>query len=380
MFESRAAPEMPRGWRDVLTPHPACELFRRATPDTELDALAEDIRTNGLHYPATLAIVGGILQLIDGSRRLDALEKLGFELLDRNGDFHKASQLGLPRPFADRPDIVVENLGVIDDPVGIVVSLNVVRRHSSLKERREHARDLIKLKPELSNRAIADLVQIDHATVGAQRRTLERTGEIHQLAKHVGRDGKMRRSHPATEPANQITISTTGPATQPDGEFPGSTDEQVQSQPSQSSGDTAPPSRVLAEVTSIAGFINALRLLDHLRGETAIDFAERLAVALDPNGDREIARIGDQEIIRLLENSCLALKEVWRAFEHRKNRHTATRPAAEFKPRCRDLKCRAPFCLTRMTMRRTNMRPTSSLVRHPRRSRQKTFDTEVAHD
>jgi hypothetical protein len=318
---------MPRGWREVLTPHPACQLFRRVMPDAGLDALAEDIRIRGLLYPATAATVDGILYLIDGSRRLDALERLGYELVDHNGKFVKASQLGLPRPFEDRADILLENVGSIDDPVGLVVSLNVVRRHSSLKERREHARELIKLKPELSNRAIADVVRIDHVTVGAQRRTLEETGEIHQLTKHVGRDGKIRRSHPAAEPARpQIEISATGSDV---AEFPCSAGEQIQPQPSPASGDSSPSSVVPAE---IAQLIDVLRLLDYPRGETSTDLAERLAIASGPFGDLEITRIGDREIIRLLENSCLTLKDVRQAFERRKKWRAAARPAAGSSP------------------------------------------------
>jgi len=41
-----------RKWRDVLTIHPAAELFPRMTPD-ELRALGDDIKKNGLHVPVT---------------------------------------------------------------------------------------------------------------------------------------------------------------------------------------------------------------------------------------------------------------------------------------------------------------------------------------
>jgi hypothetical protein len=203
-----------------------------------------------------------------------------------------------------------------------------------LKERREHARDLIKLKPEMSNRAIAELVQMDHVAVGAQRRTLEATGEIHQLPKHVGRDGKIRRTRPAAEPVKQqIATSGTGPANQPNAAgFPCPAGEQIQPQPSQSSGHATPLSVVPVEAAPIAQLIDVLRLLDYPRGETSTNLAERLAIASGPYGDQEITRIGDGEIIRLIENSCLTLKEVRQAFEHRNKWRATTRPAAESKP------------------------------------------------
>jgi hypothetical protein len=333
MSELQTVP-MPRGWREVLAPHPACQLFRRIMPDAGLDALAEDIRIHGLFYPATAATVDGIFYLIDGSRRLDALERLGYELVDHNGKFLRASQLGLPRPFEDRVDIILENVGSIDDPVGLVVSLYVVRRHSSLKERREHARELIKLKPELSNRAIADVVRLDHVTVGVQRRTLEETGEIQQLPKRVGRDGKIRPSHSTTKPLkHEIGVSATGSVAQPEtAELPCSPGEQIQPPPPQSFGDAIPPSVVSAEVVPIAQLIDVLRLLDYPRGETSTNLAERLAIASGPYGDREITRIGDGEIIRLLENSCLTLKDARQAFDHREKWRAATRPVAGSSP------------------------------------------------
>ena len=40
-------------WRDVLSIHPACELFPPMSPD-ELRALGEDIKTNGLTSPIAL--------------------------------------------------------------------------------------------------------------------------------------------------------------------------------------------------------------------------------------------------------------------------------------------------------------------------------------
>jgi hypothetical protein len=53
----------------------------------------------------------------------------------------------------------------------------------------------IKFHPDRSNRFIARHVGVDHNTVARQRKELESTGEIHQLEKLQGVDGRWRPAH-----------------------------------------------------------------------------------------------------------------------------------------------------------------------------------------
>jgi hypothetical protein len=73
------------------------------------------------------------------------------------------------------------------------MSRNIQRRHLTPSERKDLIRKLLKLQPEKSNRQIAETVKADHKTVAVVRREEEATGEIPQLEKTVGKDGKERR-------------------------------------------------------------------------------------------------------------------------------------------------------------------------------------------
>src|SRR5262249_6157012 len=80
--------DMSKSWRDVLSVHPAADLFPMMSAD-ELKALGEDIKKNGLHSPITLWYSGsndkskrGDLYLLDGRNRLDAMEAAGIKLFN----------------------------------------------------------------------------------------------------------------------------------------------------------------------------------------------------------------------------------------------------------------------------------------------------------
>jgi hypothetical protein len=165
----------PKSWRDVLRVHPAAELFP-IMPLDELRALGEDIKKNGLHEG--VAILDD--QLLDGRNRLDAMELVGIKLVTGNGQIE----------WANVPSRNVKGV----DPVTFVISKNVRRRHLSTEQKRDLVAELLKATPEKSNREIAATVKVDHKTVAAVRTAKERTGEIPQLAKTVGKDGKQRKS------------------------------------------------------------------------------------------------------------------------------------------------------------------------------------------
>jgi hypothetical protein len=77
-------------------------------------------------------------------------------------------------------------------PFHYVISRNLHRRHLTIEERREIAAKLLATNPEQSNRQVAKIVKLDHQTVAAVRSERESTGEIPQLKKTKGSDGKAR--------------------------------------------------------------------------------------------------------------------------------------------------------------------------------------------
>jgi hypothetical protein len=79
-------------------------------------------------------------------------------------------------------------------PYDYVISVNIHRRHLSVAEKRELVAKLLKAAPAKSNRAIAEAVKVDHKTVAAVRTEKVATGEIPQLTKTVGKDGKTRKA------------------------------------------------------------------------------------------------------------------------------------------------------------------------------------------
>jgi hypothetical protein len=187
-------------WRDILEVHPAAELFPLMAPD-ELMALAEDIKKNGLNEPIVFwtdadypliektrsksrLLENYDWQVIDGRNRLNALELLDREIPQPRGhigDDWMFADEGFSIKFRDEAD-----------PYDYVISANIHRRHLTAAQKSELIEALLKAKPERSDRATAKIAQVDHKTVAAKRAKLEATGEIPQLDKRTGADGRAR--------------------------------------------------------------------------------------------------------------------------------------------------------------------------------------------
>lgn len=123
--------------------HPAAALFPMMA-DTELDQLAADIKANGLRQPIVL---DGDGRLLDGRNRLRACELASVQ-----------------------PEFVSVNG---DDPVGLVVSLNVRRRNLTASQRAIAAADACQIS-DMSARKGADLFGINHTYVAQARALVER--------------------------------------------------------------------------------------------------------------------------------------------------------------------------------------------------------------
>jgi len=179
-------PERPRRWRDVLPIHPAAELFPLMTPE-ELRELAADIAKNGLRERVTFYDDPRLgVCLLDGRNRLDALALLG-DAFSLEGP-HCLIGKDRCQPF---------------DPYAFVISKNLHRRHLTPAQRRNVIAKLLALNPAKSNRAIAASAGVSHVTVAAVRNDLVATGQIDQLGRTTGRDGKAR---PARRTVHRPTI------------------------------------------------------------------------------------------------------------------------------------------------------------------------------
>jgi hypothetical protein len=146
--------------------HPLADIFPLLGED-ELEDLAKDIKANGLQEPIVL-YEGKIL---DGRNRYRGCELVGVE----------------PR-FETYEG---------DNPRAYVISLNVMRRHLDQATKRALIADELRERPETSNRQIAKSLGVKHDTVGSVRAGLVATGQIGQLEKTIGADGKARTSSPA---------------------------------------------------------------------------------------------------------------------------------------------------------------------------------------
>jgi hypothetical protein len=147
----------------------------------ELQELGEDIKANGLrhhiifwsekgecpiHDPKSLKRA----VLLDGRNRLDAMELAGVEIKFDETLRHTVHQ---------------------GDPYDYVISANLHRRHLTTAQKSELIEKLLKADPTKSDRAVAEVVKVDHKTVGAKRAALKAGGEIpHVDAERVGTDGK----------------------------------------------------------------------------------------------------------------------------------------------------------------------------------------------
>lgn len=130
-----------------LTAHPAADLFPMMSED-ELQSLAADIRENGLRQPVVLTADGRVL---DGRNRLAACKIAGVE-----------------------PEYTSANG---DDPVALVVSLNVKRRNLTKAQTAiaaAEAWDMVADQPGKRARNLARIFGTNHDYVAQARALVER--------------------------------------------------------------------------------------------------------------------------------------------------------------------------------------------------------------
>ena len=125
------------------------------------------------------------------------------EVLDGHHRVRACAELGITEyPRIIRPGLTE------DQKREHILALNLDRRHLTQEQRRTLIAELLKAKPEDSNREVAAQVKVSPTTVGDVRAELEATVQIGQLDRTIGHDGKSR---PAHRPA---IITTTEAQTQ----------------------------------------------------------------------------------------------------------------------------------------------------------------------
>jgi hypothetical protein len=178
---------MPKKWREVFKIHPAAELLPRMKPE-ELQALAEDIKENGLQHPIILWTPSAkddpnpeSFVVLDGISRLDAAELAGLETIRGN------TWLNCP-PLREQllyghqivQEIVLgksvrtKRIPAIE-PYAYVLSANIRRRHLTPEETKVLIKKLKAKYPDHTNRQLAAMASVHPSTV---TRALEETAHV----------------------------------------------------------------------------------------------------------------------------------------------------------------------------------------------------------
>jgi hypothetical protein len=191
-------------WRDNLKIHPAADLFPllKDTDPAALQALADDIRTNGLQRGIVFYGTGAKVKLLDGRNRLDAMELAGILKLDKCPDGHPVSFAHTV--IAAGHGVVVDGKFKKVDPFDYVISVNAHRRHLTAKDKADLIVKVLAAKPEMSNRAVAKAVKVDHHKVAKVRSEGEHVGKIPHVEKHTDSKGRQQPARKSGTPAKRL--------------------------------------------------------------------------------------------------------------------------------------------------------------------------------
>lgn len=149
-------------------------------------ALRDSIAVNGVLVPILVDGDGPVRRIIDGNYRKRIADELGYEC----------------------PEIVKGGL-TEEEKRTLARCLNLARRELSQHQRRQLIADQLRETPDRSNRWLAKQLGVHHATVASVRSDLEGTGQIIQLDRTVGADGKSR---PASKQSSPMPYSPNGTA------------------------------------------------------------------------------------------------------------------------------------------------------------------------
>jgi hypothetical protein len=138
---------------------------------------SKDIEQHGLRFPIVLLHTAGRVEVLDGCSRLDAMEMVGLPVVDDNGKLKVDTET-----IEAGPDI---------DPKGLVVSLNLRRRHLAKTERDEVIKALA--NTGMTDRAIARRMGLSPTTVGKSRAVMSENGHKPDRVETSGRKARGRK-------------------------------------------------------------------------------------------------------------------------------------------------------------------------------------------
>ena len=147
----------------------------------EFTALRDNIAVNGVLVPILVDSDGPRRNIIDGNFRKQIADELGY----------------------DCPEIVQAGLEESEKRT-LARALNLARRQLTSDQKRKLIADQLRETPDKSLRSVAKMLGVHHATVGSVRGEMQSTGQIIQLNKTVGQDGKYR---PAAKPLKAVARS-----------------------------------------------------------------------------------------------------------------------------------------------------------------------------
>ncbi len=145
--------------------------------DESIELVKESINVNG--YDQTKPIEcyqdpkTGRFYVLRGWTRYTACKELGLETIP---------VITLDVPKDKREDFVIQD--------------NTARRQMTAKQKKVIAGKVLKNSPQKSDRQIGAITGLDHKTIGTLRSGMGSTGEIPQLGKTIGKDGKERTTKP----------------------------------------------------------------------------------------------------------------------------------------------------------------------------------------
>jgi len=159
--EPTVTPPAPTSWRSVYPVHPCADVFPMMS-EPELEALAADIKTNGLREPVVIYRAEGdhdgtTTAVLDGRNRLEALARLDVPITT-----WPVGEVVLPNGRLTRVFRIYR-----DDPAAFVISANIRRRHLSKEQ-----------QAELIVKTIGASTSTDHATV-ARSVKRDANGRVH---------------------------------------------------------------------------------------------------------------------------------------------------------------------------------------------------------
>jgi ParB-like chromosome segregation protein Spo0J len=153
-------------------------------------ALKDNIALNGVLVPIIVDSDGPKRKIIDGNYRKAIADELGY----------------------DCPEIVQPNLEE-DEKRILARALNLARRQLTQEQKRHLIADQLEESPDRSNRWIAKQLGVHHSTVAAVRAELESTGQIIQLERTTGLDGRVRSTTRAIIPRSERELKARFSAT-----------------------------------------------------------------------------------------------------------------------------------------------------------------------